>query len=94
MSCLVKHWYHLMMLSVESSSVIWLRSIKLASGGPLAMGETVHIVAEKMAATHLTAMRTARGKTPLGMTIACRRVVRTNLHRLLKSEAPSSSSLS
>jgi hypothetical protein len=72
------------MLSVESSRVIWLRTIKLASGGPLAMGETAHIIAEKIAATSQTAMRTAQGKTLLGMTIAYRRAVRANLYRLLK----------
>jgi hypothetical protein len=84
MFCLVKYWYHLSMLSVESSRVIWLRTIKLSSGGPPAVGEAVQIFAEKIGATGQTAMRAAQGKTPLGMTIAYRRTVRANLHRLLK----------
>jgi hypothetical protein len=80
---MVRHWYHLSMLSVESSGVIWLRSIKLALGGSSAIGEAAHIIAEKMAAAGQTAMRMTQGKTPLGMTIAYRRTVRENLHRLL-----------
>jgi len=83
MSRMVKHWYHLSMLSVESSRVIWLRSTKLVRGGSSAIDEAAHMIAEKITAAGQTAMRTAQGKTPRGITIAYRRVVRANLRRLL-----------
>jgi len=85
MSGLTKHWHHLSMLSIEATHVIWLRMIRLTWGGPSAPLEAAHIVAEKLLASGQTALRLAKGKTPLGMVVAYRRDVRANLRRLSKS---------
>jgi hypothetical protein len=70
------------MLSIESSGVIWLRSLKLTLGGPSAIIEAALIVSEKTIATGELPMHLANGKTPLAMTVAYRRAVRANLNRL------------
>jgi hypothetical protein len=70
------------MLSVESSRVVWLRSLRLALGRSSAVDEAVHIIAEKTVATGKLPLRMVEGKTSLAMTIAYRRAVRANLHRL------------
>ena len=61
-----------------------MRTLKLTWGGPGALLETTHIIAEKTLASGQTALRLTLGKTPLGMIIAYRREVRANLRRLSK----------
>ena len=80
-----------MILGAEAASVIGLRSIKIAAGGPAAQAETARMVAEKVQATFalqrmamigtlgLTAPRVA------SKTLAhYRRKVRANRRRLSK----------
>jgi hypothetical protein len=73
----------------ESVAVVWLRSSKLAAGGPAAIGETALMIGEKLAAQQDIAARliTGRlGRTPLAVTAGFTRYmldgVRANRRRL------------
>ena len=79
---MIRFWRHVAMLSIESSGVIWLRSLKLTLGGPAAVTEAAVILFEKAAAAGELPIHLANGKTPLEMTVAYRRAVRANLNRL------------
>ena len=79
---MTRYWRYLLMFSVESSCVIVLRTMKLASGGVPALDEACRIVTEKAVAMGETSARAARGKWPLTMALAYRRTVRNNLRRL------------
>lgn len=79
---MIRFWCHLSMLSIESSRVIWLRSLRLTLGGPSAITEAVHILSEKTVATGELPIHLAKGKSPLALTVAYRRAVRANLNRL------------
>jgi len=79
---MIGFWRHLLMFSTESSCVIVLRTIKLASGGPPALDEACRILTEKAVAMGESSVRAARGKSPLAMAFAYRRTVRENLRRL------------
>ena len=79
---MIRLWGHLSMLSLESSRVIWLRSLKLAFGGPSAITEAIHILSEKTVATGELPIHLANGKSPLALTVGYRRAVRANLKRL------------
>ena len=79
-------------LGVEASSVIALRTLKIAEGGPAAVYETERMVSEKIdaaAALHALAMSGGLGFTPAGAaskTLAhYRREVRANRRRLAKA---------
>ena len=84
MSGLARQGHHLKMLSIEATQVVWLRTMRLAGGGPAALLEATHILTEKALMSAQTAWRLSQGKTPLGMAVAYRREVRANLRRLSK----------
>ncbi len=78
-------------LSLEAASVIGLRSLKIARGGPAADAETRRMIAEKVdaaVALQVKAMTGGLGVTPAGAaakTLAhYRRTVRANRRRLSK----------
>ena len=78
-------------LGIEASSVIGLRTLKIAAGGPAAALEAERMIAEKIdaaAALHALAMSGGLGVTPAGAaskTLAhYRRKVRANRRRLAK----------
>ncbi len=79
---MLRYWGHLSMLSIESSRVIWLRSLRLTLGGAPAASEALRILTEKMLATGELSLHLATGTTPLELTVAYRRAVRANLTRL------------
>jgi hypothetical protein len=81
---MIRYWRHLLMFSTESSCVIILRTMKLASGGIPALDEACRILTEKGVAMGETSVRAVRGKWPLTMALAYRRTVRSNLRRLSK----------
>jgi hypothetical protein len=79
-------------LGIEASSVIRLRSLKIAAGGPAAALEAKQMIAEKIdaaAALQAMAMSGGLGFTPAGVaskTLAhYRRKVRANRRRLTKA---------
>jgi hypothetical protein len=63
-----RYWRHLFLLSTESHCVIMLRSLKLARGGAAALDEAWRILAD--------------AKSPLGLAVDYRKMVRSNLRRL------------
>ena len=78
-------------LGVEASSVIGLRTLKLAAGGPAADAESRRMVEEKVRAGlewQAMALTGALGRTPeraaAGTLTHYRRKVRANQRRLLK----------
>ena len=80
-----------MALGAEAASVIGLRSLKIATGGPAAQAETALMISEKIAAVQelqTLAMAGALGLTApriAGKTLAhYRRRVRANRRRLSK----------
>jgi hypothetical protein len=79
---MTRYWRYVLMFSIESSCVVVLRTMKLASGGVPALDEACRIVTEKAVAMGETSVRAARGKWPLAMALAYRRAVRSNLRRL------------
>jgi hypothetical protein len=77
-------WFNWGSFVVESTTVVWLRMIKLAQGGPEADEEARLMVSEKItAATQATAHLIA-GKSPECVAKSYRRKVRANARRLSK----------
>lgn len=79
-------------LGIEASSVIGLRTLKIAAGGPAAQTEAALMINEKIASTldlQMRAMTGGLGITPHGAvakTVAhYRRKVRANRRRLSKA---------
>lgn len=75
----------------EAASVIWLRTAKIAQGGPEALAEAQLMVGEKIAAQQDLAQKLMAGKlgkTPLAVTANATRYmldgVRANRRRLSK----------
>lgn len=73
----------------EAAAVVWLRSRRLAGGGPEALAEAELMVSEKVAAQQELLQRLAQGrlgKTPLAVTATATRYllkgVRANRRRL------------
>jgi hypothetical protein len=77
-----RYWRHLFLLSTESHCVIMLRSLKLARGGAAALDEAWRILAEKTTATAEIPKRVLDAKSPLGLAVDYRKMVRSNLRRL------------
>jgi hypothetical protein len=72
----------LMMLTVESQQVIWLRSMKLAAGGTKAEKEARLMVSEKMLMASLEGGRLLMGATSANVVKRYRSKVRANVKRL------------
>ena len=70
------------MLGLESQSVIWLRLMKLAAGGPGAKAESDLMVAEKIAAAQNAGWQLMQGASPDSIVTGYRRTVRANKRRL------------
>jgi hypothetical protein len=79
-----KSWHNLAMLAAESQQVIWLRTMKLAAGGPKAKREARRMVSEKVVAASAEAGRLMMGATPDSVVKRYRRKVKANLRRLSK----------
>ena len=81
---MLRYWRHLLLLSIESHCVIAMRTIRLTSGGTLALDEAWHILTEKTSATaeipHVLYTR-----SPLMLAVLYRKLVRSNLRRLSAS---------
>ena len=79
-----RSWYDLTMLAAESQRVIWLRSMKLASGGAKAEREARLMVSEKMAAASHEGLRLFMGASADSIVKSYRRRVKANARRLSK----------
>jgi hypothetical protein len=75
-------WYNVAMLAVESQQVIWLRTLKLAAGGPGAQVEAERMVSEKIAAATKATVNLMSGQSPDQIVKAYRRTVKANARRL------------
>jgi hypothetical protein len=81
---MLKLFLQMSILAFESHQAIWLRSMKIAAGGPAAKREARLMVKEKVAAAQRTAMSAATGAGPIGTVHGYRRKVRNNVRRLSK----------
>lgn len=77
-------WHNVAMLAIESQQVMWLRTMKLASGGPSGQREALLMVAEKMAASTQAAGKLMAGASAQSIVSGYRRKVRANARRLSK----------
>lgn len=71
-------------LAFESQQVIFLRTMKMAAGGPKADAEARLMVTEKLAAAEDAAMALMSGKALDHVVSSYRRRVRANSRRLMK----------
>lgn len=78
-------FFDLSMLAYESQQAIWLRTIKLSTGGPAADREAKLMVDEKLSAAMQAAGKLIGGAHPSSVVKAYRRKVRANVRRLSKS---------
>lgn len=79
---MLKPWINLALLAAESQQVIWLRCIKLSSGGAHACDEARLMASEKLAAAAQAAARIMLGGSPDRIVRDYRRKVRANVRRL------------
>ena len=75
-------WPDLAMLAIQSQQVIWLRTMKLAVGGPLAHREAHLMVTEKMAAAIHESGRLMLGASTKSVVRRYRKRVNANVRRL------------
>jgi hypothetical protein len=79
-----RSWLNLLSLGTEASQVVWLRSIKVAAGGPAAKREARRMVTEKVIAGHTEGLRLSMGASPASVLARYRRRVKANIRRLSK----------
>jgi hypothetical protein len=83
-SKMLKSWIKLAQLSVEAQQVIWLRTMKLAAGGPKADREAKLMVQEKIDIAQKEALKLMMGGSQDAMVGNYRRKVKANRKRLSK----------
>jgi hypothetical protein len=79
-----KSWVNLFQLGAEAQQVIWLRTMKLAAGGPKADREAKLMVKEKIDTAQKEALKLMMGGSPDAMVGNYRRKVKANRKRLSK----------
>ena len=79
-----KSWMNMVKLAGEAQQVIWLRSLKLARGGPKAKREAKLMVEEKIATAQAEALKLMLGGSPDAMIKNYSRKVKANKLRLTK----------
>lgn len=79
-----RSWLNLLSLGAEASQVVWLRSIKVAAGGPAAKREARRMVTEKVIAGHTEGLRLSMGASAASVVAGYRRRVKANIRRLSK----------
>ena len=77
-----KFWNDMFMLGIECQQVIWLRSMKLATGGAAGEREARRMVTEKVTAAAEAGIGMAMGKSPSTVVGGYRKKVRANRRRL------------
>ena len=81
---LYRSWIDLMMLAAESQQVIWLRTMRLAAGGPKAKSEAHRMVSEKVVAAGMESGRLILGASAESVVKRYRTKVKANVRRLSK----------
>jgi hypothetical protein len=79
---MLKFWYNVAMLSIESQRVVQLRAIKLAMGGRKAQAEAQRMVTEKISASLGAAAALLNGGSSNLIVAQYRSRVRSNSRRL------------
>ncbi len=77
-----KLFVEMSMLALEAQQAIWLRSLKVASGGRAGEREAKLMAKEKVSAAQRAVVQAAAGVGPVGITRGYRRKVRANVRRL------------
>jgi hypothetical protein len=77
-------WWNLAMLALESQQVIFMRTIKLAAGGPAASTESVLMVSEKIHEAMRAGQQLMFGASADSVVHRYRKKVRANAKRLAK----------
>lgn len=78
------NWFGLAMLAAEAQQVIWLRCLKLATGGAAARTEARRMTSEKVITAAQAAVGAMTGDAPAKTVRRYRKRVRANRRRLLK----------
>ena len=76
-------WYDAMMLTLEASGVVMLRTMALAAGGPDALAETGRMIGEKIVANTSAANTLMAGGSVRSVIAGYRKVIDANTERLL-----------
>ncbi|WP_448956470.1 hypothetical protein [Labrys neptuniae] len=79
------YWMNLSMLAIEAQQVVWLRTLKMASGGQEAAREAERMVTEKIIAAQAAATTMMTGGSAKKVIGGYRKKVRSNVRRLSKS---------
>ncbi|MBN9458179.1 MAG: hypothetical protein J0I54_16220 [Bosea sp.] len=79
---MLKLFWEMSMLAFEAQQAIWLRTMKIAMGGPGAKREADLMVKEKILAARTAGVKAASGNGPVGIVRGYRRKVRANVRRL------------
>ena len=79
-----KSWMNMVMLAGEAQQVIWLRNIKMASGGSKAKREAKLMVEEKITTAQAETLKLMMGGSPDAMVKNYHRKVKANRRRLSK----------
>lgn len=79
---MLRFWFNLLSLGAEASQVVWLRSVKIAAGGPRARREARRMVTEKVTAGHKEGLRLSMGASPDSVVTGYRKRVKANIRRL------------
>lgn len=79
-----KSWANLFQLGAEAQQVIWLRTMKLAAGGPKADREAKLMLKEKIDTAQKETLKLMMGGSPDTMVGNYRRKVKANRKRLSK----------
>ena len=79
-----KCWINMSMLAAEAQQVIWLRTMKLALGGPGVHREVRRMVTEKVTAANKATGKLMAGSSANSVVQVYRRKVRSNARRLSK----------
>lgn len=75
-------FFEISMLAFEAQQAIWLRALKLSTGGAASDREAERMVTEKVAAAQQAATRMMLGAAPVTIIRGYRRKVRANVRRL------------
>jgi hypothetical protein len=81
---MLKSWFDLVKLGAEAQQVMWLRTMRLAAGGPKADREAKLMVKEKIDAAQKEAIKLFMGGSPDATVRNYRRKVKANCKRLSK----------
>lgn len=77
-------FFEMTMLAFETQQAMWLRALKLSTGGAAGGREATLMVSEKVTAAQQAATKLILGAAPVTIIRGYRRKVRANVRRLSK----------